>query len=148
MTRALVLASLVFLTGSWPAVSRGGEITPELGLKINEVLQRAGGQHQKKEYLKAIESYREVLALIPQGASYNRLRLQIHFFIATGFVRLDRADEALDHLEKAVENGFADPSDLERRPDFASLRGLPRYSALLENLRNRAEEERRRFSVA
>jgi thiol-disulfide isomerase/thioredoxin len=138
-----VLASLAAVSPASPAE----EMTPERWMKINEVHQRASGHYQKKDYPKAIESYREVLTLIPSDPAYDRMRLQSHFFIATGYARLGQKEEAIDHLEKAVEHGFADPTDLERRPDFISLRGSPRYSGLLEKMRRKAEEERQKVEV-
>jgi len=137
------------LSVSLAALARGGEeMTPERWMKISEVNQRASGHYQKKDYLKAIESYREVLTLIPRDPAYDRLRLQSHFFMATGYARLGQKDEAIDQLEKAVEHGFSDPADLERRPDFISLRASPRYSGLLEKMRRKVEAQKGRRTAA
>jgi len=75
------------------------------------------------------------------------MRLQSHFFIASGHVRLGQMEQAIDSLEKAVDHGFSDPADLERRPDFIALRSSPRYAALLEKVRRKAEDDRRKLEA-
>jgi serine/threonine protein kinase/Flp pilus assembly protein TadD len=45
-----------------------------------------------------------------------------------------RLDRALEILEKAVQNGFGHREWIENDPDLASLRGLPRFRALLQRL--------------
>jgi thiol-disulfide isomerase/thioredoxin len=146
-TRAASLLGLLPALVLALSASRGEELTPEGWVKMNEVFQRASGHYLKRDYQKAIESYREALNLIPPGAAYDRMRLQSHFFIASGHVRLGQTEEAIDSLEKAVEHGFSDTTDLERRPDFIPLRSSPRYAALLEKVRRKAEDERRKLEA-
>ena len=45
-----------------------------------------------------------------------------------------RAESALDHLERAVQNGFGHREWIEHDPDLESLRSHPRYQALLSRL--------------
>src|SRR5882724_5444834 len=45
-----------------------------------------------------------------------------------------RAEAALDHLERAVQNGFGHREWIEHDPDLESLRSQPRYQALLNRL--------------
>jgi len=42
---------------------------------------------------------------------------------------------AIEDLEQAAARGFSDAEDLDRDPDFASLRGTERYRVLLDRLR-------------
>jgi serine/threonine protein kinase/Flp pilus assembly protein TadD len=46
----------------------------------------------------------------------------------------NRAEEALDQLERAVQNGFGHREWIEHDPDLESLRSQPRYQALLSRL--------------
>jgi len=54
-----------------------------------------------------------------------------------------RTDEALDALERAVDEGYRESRWLRRSPDLDSLRGHPRFEALVERVRalNRADAE-------
>jgi len=45
-----------------------------------------------------------------------------------------RAETALNHLERAVQNGFGHREWIEHDPDLESLRSHPRYQALLSRL--------------
>ena len=45
-----------------------------------------------------------------------------------------RAEIALNHLERAVQNGFGHREWIEHDPDLESLRSHPRYQALLSRL--------------
>ncbi len=45
-----------------------------------------------------------------------------------------RAEEALDYLERAAQNGFGHKEWIEHDPDLESLRSSPRYQALLNRL--------------
>jgi adenylate cyclase len=44
------------------------------------------------------------------------------------------AEQALDHLERAVQNGFGHREWIEHDPDLEPLRSHPRYQALLSRL--------------
>jgi adenylate cyclase len=44
------------------------------------------------------------------------------------------ADEALDHLDRAIQNGFGQREWVENDSDWDSLRGEPRFQALLRKL--------------
>ena len=45
--------------------------------------------------------------------------------------------EALSVLRDVVENGFANADDLKSDPDFKSLRGDPRFKAMIEQAKQR-----------
>lgn len=53
---------------------------------------------------------------------------------ACGYALIGRTDDALGLLERAVAAGFRDKRLLETDTDLASLRGSPRYQALLAGL--------------
>jgi thiol-disulfide isomerase/thioredoxin len=120
------------------------ELTPERWEKMNQLFQRAGGQYQKREYQKAVESYLELLKLIPPGAGYERMRLQSHYSLAGSYALLAMEKEALHHLEQAVEHGLTDPRNLDRNPDFAQLRLAGALEGVRERMRLKVEEQRRK----
>ena len=76
---------------------------------------------------KGLEWGDRALALDPEdaGVLYNVACLN-----AVG----GRAEPALDYLERAVQNGFGHKEWIEHDPDLESLRGSPRYQALLNRL--------------
>jgi serine/threonine protein kinase/Tfp pilus assembly protein PilF len=53
---------------------------------------------------------------------------------ACNFALLGRTDEALGALEQAVDRGYGDKNWIEHDSDFDSLRGSPRYKALLDGM--------------
>jgi non-specific serine/threonine protein kinase len=55
--------------------------------------------------------------------------------VACVYSVLGRHDEAIECLEKAVQHGFSHVEWVEHDSDFTSLRGHPRFKALLEKLR-------------
>jgi Flp pilus assembly protein TadD len=58
----------------------------------------------------------------------------VHYNLACSLALLGRAGPALDALERAVELGYDDLPHLEADEDLASLRGTPRFVALVERL--------------
>lgn len=68
----------------------------------------------------------------------------LHYNVACGRARLKQVDLALASLAKAVELGYAvDPGQFERLkgdPDLASLRGDPRYAAVVADAARRTAE--------
>jgi len=69
----------------------------------------------------------EALALDPEdaGVLYNLACLN---------AVAGRTERALELLERAVQNGFGHREWIENDPDFNSLRGQPRYQALVQRL--------------
>jgi len=56
--------------------------------------------------------------------------------VACNFATLNRVDEALKYLEKAVEKGTVNKEWARNDADLESLHGHPRYEALLERISN------------
>jgi adenylate cyclase len=54
--------------------------------------------------------------------------------VACVYALAGSSEEALDHLDKAIQNGFGHRDWLENDSDWDSLRGEPRFQALLRKL--------------
>lgn len=59
----------------------------------------------------------------------------VHYNLACSLALLERTDEALDALERAVELGYDDAEHLVQDQDLAALRGEPRFEELVRRLR-------------
>ena len=57
--------------------------------------------------------------------------------VACNFATLGEADESLDYLEQAVEHGTVSSDWMRNDEDLVSLRGNPRYEALLERVKKK-----------
>jgi non-specific serine/threonine protein kinase/serine/threonine-protein kinase len=60
-----------------------------------------------------------------------------HYQYAVGLAVMGHKQEALDHLQKAVQSGFANASQLTSDEDLQSLRDGPRFQALVNEVQNR-----------
>jgi serine/threonine protein kinase/tetratricopeptide (TPR) repeat protein len=87
----------------------------------------AGALVQIGEAAKAMEWARRAYAIDPEdsGVLYN---------VACNFALLGRKAEALDCLEKAVQNGFGHREWIENDSDLDSIRSDPRFDALKKRL--------------
>jgi hypothetical protein len=110
---------------------------PQIQLAIQDVMQQVLGQaaagridEAEKILVAAIDA-----ADIPAAVG--------HYNLACVRCARGETDAALEALATAVTEGFADVDTLERDPDLQPLRGLPRFRALGEEVRERAEKARR-----
>ena len=62
----------------------------------------------------------------------------VHYNLACSLALLQREDDALDALERAIRLGYADLDFLEGDADLSSLREAPRFRAIVARLRSRA----------
>jgi tetratricopeptide (TPR) repeat protein len=76
---------------------------------------------------RSLEWAARALAIDPEESA-------ILYNVACTYSLLGEKEQALDCLEKAVRNGFGHKAWVENDPDFASLRNLPRFQALLQRL--------------
>jgi Flp pilus assembly protein TadD len=75
----------------------------------------------------ALERARRALAIDPEdaGVLYN---------VACFYAVAGSSEEALDHLDKAIQNGFGHREWLENDSDLDSIRDEPRFQTLLQKL--------------
>ena len=55
----------------------------------------------------------------------------MNYFMARGCVRAGMNDCAIDHLRRALNEGFTNVKKIGADTEFAGLRGLPAYDQLL-----------------
>jgi adenylate cyclase len=87
----------------------------------------AGNLMQLGQRDRALERTRRALAIDPEdaGVLYN---------VACVYALAGSIEEALDHLDKAIQNGLGHREWLENDSDLDSIRGEPRFQALLRKL--------------
>jgi len=87
----------------------------------------SGALFEIGETSRSLEWAARALALDPEESA-------ILYNVACTYSLLGKKDQALDCLEKAIQNGFGHKAWVENDPDFKSLRELPRFQALLRRL--------------
>jgi tetratricopeptide (TPR) repeat protein len=96
-------------------------------------------QHNFK---KGWEAYQTALSLDPQifldrtglkvadpGSAQDRGAM--NYYMARGCMRAGMNDCAIDHLRRALNEGFTDEKKIQADSEFAALRGLPEFAQLL-----------------
>ena len=93
-------------------------------------------------YKKGWEAYQTALSLDPQifvdhaspkvenpGSAQDRGAM--NYYMARGCVHAGQNDCAIDHLRRALNDGFTDEKKIEGDSEFAGLRGIPAFQQLL-----------------
>jgi tetratricopeptide (TPR) repeat protein len=99
----------------------------------------------RKKYDDAMKEYQLALKLDPmvfetrgtQGVLLEdrtvEERAKFYFYLARAYARSGQSDLALQNLRKALESGYAKvKEEMEKNPDFASLRDNPEFQRLLK----------------
>jgi serine/threonine protein kinase/Flp pilus assembly protein TadD len=87
----------------------------------------AGALIEIGDATRSLEWAARALAIDPEESA-------ILYNVACTYSLLGKTEPALDCLEKAIRNGFGHKAWVENDPDFALLRDLPRFQALLQRL--------------
>jgi tetratricopeptide (TPR) repeat protein len=96
----------------------------------------------QRNFKKGWEAYRTALSLDPQiflertnpkvadpGSAQDRGAM--NYYMARGCVRAGMNDCAIDHLRRALNEGFTDEKKIHADSEFAGLRGVPAFEQLL-----------------
>ncbi len=98
-------------------------IFPEVGYLINLAWSHLDGNRFEQVHViaeKMINSDKEIL--IQYG----------HFLLGAAWAGLDDSTKAFDHLNKAIDAGFDDTSELESCPSLTKLHGMPGWKKIME----------------
>jgi len=102
-------------------------IFPEVGYLINLAWSHLDGNRFEQVHVVAermIHSDKEILV------QYG------HFLIGAAWAGLDDSTKAFDHLNKAIDAGFDDTSELEGCPSLTKLHGMPEWKQIMERIEN------------
>lgn len=93
-------------------------------------------QQQSSERLRGVQllqngQRQEALQLFERSVQRVPHDALAHYNLACARALLGQPEPALASLEKAIENGFRGRETIEKEPDLASLRTLPRFTQLL-----------------
>jgi tetratricopeptide (TPR) repeat protein len=98
----------------------------------------------RKKYPEAVEAYQKALSLDPEvfehKSTYGVMlqertveeRAKYNYFLAKMYAKAGRTELALQHIRKALEEGFREKKKLREEPDFAALQELPEFKELLK----------------
>jgi tetratricopeptide (TPR) repeat protein len=115
------------------------EIDPHFALAYKNLGTSLVSQH---EYDRGWAAYQKAMALDPKiFRNQASLRVEnpgtpqdrgaMNYFMAKGCVRAGMSDCAIDHLRRALNEGFTNVKKIGADNEFAGLRGLPAFDQLL-----------------
>ncbi|HRP62622.1 MAG TPA: serine hydrolase [Phycisphaerales bacterium] len=91
--------------------------------------------HTSMDYLRATEVAMRLADLLPENPI-------VHYNLACSLARLNRLDESLDALERAVERGWRRLAHTRIDTDLQPVRWMPRYRAIVQRMADLIESER------
>lgn len=95
---------------------------------VVQAYEEANFLYQKKNY-ELIPAKLEVVAeLKPKDA-------QVFYNLAVAYARVGNKTKAIAALSRSIENGFANPAEIEQNENFTALRNEPAYERLLAELK-------------
>lgn len=94
------------------------------------------------KYEKGWESYKAALTIDPTIFDHNtRPRVEnpasaaergaMNYYMAKGCVRAGKPERAIQYLRASINEGFANPKKINADIEFAGLRGIPEFDALV-----------------
>jgi tetratricopeptide (TPR) repeat protein len=98
----------------------------------------------KNEIDKAVVAYNQALQLDPDVLEHNSRagvtaqlpspedRAHYDYVMAKLYAKMGVPDRSLQHLRRAMEEGYKKIEDVYKDPEFAALRGDPRFDALMK----------------
>src|SRR5205823_558594 len=116
----------------------------EAALRLNPMLYEAHYFYGRAcltegKFDEAVSHYREAGRVRPEDFQAIYLSIDpkdagVLYNVACIYALAGSSNQALDHLDKAIQNGFGHRDWLENDSDMDSIRGEPRFQALLQKL--------------
>jgi len=122
---------------------RAIKIAPEDSKSASVYSNLGTAEFARKQYKDASESFQKAMSLDPEvfehRSSFGVLleernveeRAKFHYYVAKVYAKNGRNDLALQYLRKAFEEGFKDKKQVQKDPEFASLRDLKEFKDLM-----------------
>jgi tetratricopeptide (TPR) repeat protein len=97
----------------------------------------------RKQYKDATDAFETALSLDPEVFEHRsnfgvlleernvEERAKYHYYVAKMYAKNGRTELALQYLRKALEEGFKDKKQIEKDPEFASMRDLKEFKDLM-----------------
>lgn len=115
--------------------------SPALGQNARELMNRYDRAYASERYELALQTAEQIVELHPESAWWQ-------FSTGALLARFDRADEALDHLQRCADLGFSGIGSFEHNTDLDSLREMERFNTILDEVRSHAAERMGTFQAA
>jgi tetratricopeptide (TPR) repeat protein len=81
---------------------------------------------ENKEYANALSEFHKMIDIWPDNA-------EIHYNIACMYSRLNRVDESIEWLKKAIDKGYANWKNIKTDSDLENIRNSSAYQELIRN---------------
>ncbi len=128
------LTLILFILFYFISCSSNEETSNELSLAIQAQIAEATSSYQKKEYLKAV-SILENVANQPALQNQKRDAISVYYNLACNHALLNNKENTIQHLEKAIELGFANYNHLISDSDLELVRMDPKFIKMASNLK-------------
>ncbi len=124
------------------------KIQPKSAMILKNLGTDLMSQHK---YKKGWEAYKEALAVDPRVFDHNnagprvdnpasvRQRGAMNYYMARGCARAGKNQLAIDYLRMALNEGFVTAKKIATDTEFASLRGIPAFEALISEQQEQKE---------
>lgn len=143
MKRFVALITLILFAASW---SPAEEEDDGKFRKLRELMQTGQQRFKDKKYEQSTEAFAEFIKLLPDTSLFHKHRANAHYYIACSHSLTGNVDEAVEHLDKAMEFGLRDFEYIGGDKDLAPIRKSPKYAAALEKYRKIEEEKLQGFN--
>jgi dienelactone hydrolase len=106
-----------------------------MGQRLRQIIlyscsKQASDNAKSFQYQKAINAYRIISMTVPS-------EVYPFFELAKEYAITNRPDQALENLQKAVDNGLSDSHKMTDNPVFNNLRNDKRYQKILQQMKSR-----------
>ena len=122
---------------------RAIKLAPQQGRSASIYSNLGTAYFARKQYKEAAAAFQTALTLDPEVFEHRNSfgvlleernveeRAKFHYYVAKLYAKNGRNELALQYLRKALEEGFKERKQLEKDPEFATMRDLKEFKDLL-----------------